>query len=68
MPQGISAREQRNRTGERPGGRDAARDAVCYTKVFLKPIVDEDVVAMVRELLRPRPSSRPPQPIEVSDG
>jgi hypothetical protein len=36
--------------------------------VFFKPIIVEDVVAMVRQLLRPRPSSRPPQPIEVSDG
>jgi serine/threonine protein kinase len=37
-------------------------------RFFVKPIVVEDVVAMVRQLLRPRPSSRPPQPIEVSDG
>ena len=42
--------------------------AIGADRFFVKPIVVEDVVAMVRQLLRPRTASRPPQPTQVGDG
>ena len=35
-------------------------------RFFVKPIVVADVVAVVRQLLKPRPASRPPQPLLAS--
>jgi eukaryotic-like serine/threonine-protein kinase len=42
--------------------------AMGADRFFVKPIVVEDMVAMVRQLLRPHTPSRPPQPIQVGDG
>jgi eukaryotic-like serine/threonine-protein kinase len=41
--------------------------AMGADRFFVKPIVVEDLVAMVRQLLRPLPPSRPPQAVQVSD-